>query len=114
MGPIGLPEILIILVIALLLFGPKRLPEFGRTIGKALGEFRRATTDLKRSIDVEMLSTEPTRPEPSTRAASAAAAAAAAPVARDAATDDSAGSDPSDPAEDDAEPLEPEDDRSVD
>ncbi len=50
-GSLGLPEILFILVIALLVFGPRRLPEIGRTIGKALGEFRRATTELKRSID---------------------------------------------------------------
>ncbi len=79
MGPIGIPEMLFILAIALLIFGPRRLPEFGRTIGKALGEFRRATTDLKRSLDVEMMTAEPTRPEPSTRASSAAAAAATAP-----------------------------------
>ncbi len=53
-GSLGLPEILFILVIALLVFGPRRLPEIGRTIGRALGEFRRATTDLKRSIDTEV------------------------------------------------------------
>ena len=53
-GSLGLPEILVILVVALLVFGPRRLPEIGRTIGKALGEFRRATTDLKRSIDTEV------------------------------------------------------------
>jgi len=53
-GSLGLPEILFILVVALLIFGPRRLPEIGRTVGKALGEFRRATTDLKRSIDTEL------------------------------------------------------------
>ena len=53
-GSLGLPEILFILVIALLVFGPRRLPEIGRTIGRALGEFRRATHDLKRSIDTEV------------------------------------------------------------
>lgn len=53
-GTLGLPEILFILVLALLVFGPRRLPEVGRTIGKALGEFRRATGDLKRSFDQEM------------------------------------------------------------
>ena len=53
-GSLGLPEILFILVVALLVFGPRRLPEIGRTIGKALGEFRRATTDLKRTIDTEV------------------------------------------------------------
>lgn len=53
-GSLGVPEILFILVVALLVFGPRRLPEIGRTIGRALGEFRRATTDLKRSIDTEV------------------------------------------------------------
>lgn len=53
-GSLGLPEILVILVLALLIFGPKRLPEVGRTIGKGLAEFRRATTDLKRSVNVEL------------------------------------------------------------
>jgi TatA/E family protein of Tat protein translocase len=53
-GSLGFPEILFILVLGLLIFGPKRLPEVGRTLGKGLREFRRATTDLKRSVEVEM------------------------------------------------------------
>lgn len=53
-GPLGAMEILFILVLALLIFGPRRLPEVGRTIGKALGEFRRATTDLKRTVNTEL------------------------------------------------------------
>lgn len=53
-GSLGLPEMLFILVVALLIFGPRKLPEIGRTMGKALGEFRRATSDLKRTLDVEM------------------------------------------------------------
>jgi len=54
LGSLGFPEILFILVLALLVFGPRRLPEVGRKVGRALGEFRRATGDLKRSIDREM------------------------------------------------------------
>lgn len=54
MGPLGIPELLFILVLALLIFGPKKLPEIGKTLGKAMGEFRRATSDLKRSIDTEI------------------------------------------------------------
>jgi sec-independent protein translocase protein TatA len=54
LGSLGFPEILFILLLALLVFGPKRLPEVGRKVGRALGEFRRATGDLKRSIDREM------------------------------------------------------------
>lgn len=52
-GSLGFPEILFILVLALIVFGPRRLPEIGRTIGRALGEFRRATGDLKRTFDQE-------------------------------------------------------------
>lgn len=112
MGPLGVPEMLFILLIALLIFGPKRLPEFGRTIGRALGEFRRATTDLKQSIDVEMMSTEATRPEPSTRAS---AAAAAGPVARDDSPDKAGDEDDTSPADEpagEASPAESEDDGS--
>jgi TatA/E family protein of Tat protein translocase len=53
-GSIGLPELIMILAVALLLFGPRKLPEIGRTIGKALGEFRRASNDLKRTIEEEV------------------------------------------------------------
>jgi TatA/E family protein of Tat protein translocase len=64
-GSLGLPEILFILLLALLLFGPRRLPEIGRTIGKGLSEFRRATNDLKRSIETEIeLEEAPRRPAP--------------------------------------------------
>ena len=51
---LGVPEILFILVIALIVFGPKRLPEIGRSIGKTLGEFRKATDDLKNTIEREV------------------------------------------------------------
>ena len=71
-GSLGIPEILFILVVALLIFGPRRLPEIGRTIGRALGEFRRATTDLKRSIDTE-LTLEETGPKAAAKEESTAA-----------------------------------------
>ncbi|MBN1355640.1 twin-arginine translocase TatA/TatE family subunit [bacterium] len=50
---IGFQEILIILVVVLIIFGPKKLPELARLIGKGLAEFRRATYDLKSAIDLE-------------------------------------------------------------
>lgn len=53
-GPIGGTELLVILVIVLIVFGPKRLPEFGRTIGKGLAEFKRASNDLRRSLEDEL------------------------------------------------------------
>jgi sec-independent protein translocase protein TatA len=51
MGPIGMPEMVAIFVIALLLFGPKKLPELGRTLGKAITEFRRASNELKATFE---------------------------------------------------------------
>jgi TatA/E family protein of Tat protein translocase len=53
-GSLGVPELLLIFVVILIVFGPRRIPEIGRTLGKALGEFRRATDDLKGSIEREV------------------------------------------------------------
>jgi TatA/E family protein of Tat protein translocase len=54
MGPVGVQEMIVIFLVALVLFGPKKLPELGRTIGKALTEFRRAQSELKATFDVHM------------------------------------------------------------
>ena len=51
---LGVPELIFIMVLALLIFGPKRLPEIGRTLGRGMSEFRRASNDLKRTINVEL------------------------------------------------------------
>ena len=61
-GPLGFPELIFILVLALLIFGPKRLPEIGRTIGRGMAEFRKASTDLKRTINTELALDEPVAP----------------------------------------------------
>ncbi|MBZ5589824.1 MAG: TatA/E family twin arginine-targeting protein translocase [Acidobacteriia bacterium] len=53
-GSVGLPELLLIFVVALLLFGPRKLPEIGKTLGKALNEFKRASNDLQRSLEEEV------------------------------------------------------------
>lgn len=57
-GSIGLPELLLIFVIALLLFGPRKLPDIGKSLGKAMGEFRRASNDLQRSLEEEVAADE--------------------------------------------------------
>ena len=58
MGNVGFPELIIIFVVALLVFGPKRLPELGRSLGRGLQEFRRASTELKSSIEREIQAAE--------------------------------------------------------
>jgi TatA/E family protein of Tat protein translocase len=58
MGPLGWQETAFIFVLALLIFGPKKLPELGKTIGKAMTEFRRASSELKSTWDREMASLE--------------------------------------------------------
>lgn len=54
MGPLGVQETVFIFVLALLIFGPKKLPELGKTIGKAMSEFRRASSELRATFDREM------------------------------------------------------------
>jgi sec-independent protein translocase protein TatA len=54
MGPVGVQEMVVILLVALVLFGPKKLPELGKTIGKAMTEFRRAQSELKATFEGHM------------------------------------------------------------
>jgi sec-independent protein translocase protein TatB len=51
---LGTTELLVIAVVALVLFGPRKLPEIGRSVGKALGEFKRASDDFKRTWEYEV------------------------------------------------------------
>lgn len=53
-GPLGGPELLLIFVVALIIFGPRKLPEVGKSLGKMMAEFRRASNDLKRTIETEV------------------------------------------------------------
>ncbi len=62
---IGMPELVLILVIALLVLGPKRLPEMARSLGRGMVEFRRASNDLRNSLTVPPEEPAPT-PEPPT------------------------------------------------
>ena len=54
MGPVGVQEMMVIFLVALVLFGPKKLPELGKTIGKAITEFRRAQSELKATFETHM------------------------------------------------------------
>jgi len=53
-GSIGMPELIIIFVIALIIFGPRKLPELGKSLGKSLAEFKRASNELKSTLEEEI------------------------------------------------------------
>jgi sec-independent protein translocase protein TatA len=53
-GSIGMPELIIILVIALIIFGPRKLPELGRSLGKSIGEFKRASNELRSTLEEQI------------------------------------------------------------
>jgi sec-independent protein translocase protein TatA len=70
-GSVGVPELIIIFTIALIIFGPRKLPELGKSLGKSLAEFKRASNELKNTLDEEIRledqrsaqrATEPPRP----------------------------------------------------
>jgi len=64
-GSLGGPELLLILVLALLIFGPRKLPEIGRTVGRSLAEFRKASSDFKMSLEHEVaIEQRPDAPQP--------------------------------------------------
>ena len=63
-GPLGFQEVLFILVLALLIIGPRKLPQVARTIGRTLSEFRKASTELKRSINAEIADEELRQSDP--------------------------------------------------
>ena len=53
-GPLGMQEMLIILVVALIVFGPRKLPQIGKTLGKSVAEFRRTSTELRSTLEREV------------------------------------------------------------
>ena len=58
MGPIGMPEMVVIAVIALIIFGPRKLPELGKSLGKSIAEFKRASNELKNTLEEEIRTEE--------------------------------------------------------
>lgn len=53
-GSIGMPELIVIFVVALIVFGPRKLPELGKSLGKSLAEFKRASNELRNTLDEEI------------------------------------------------------------
>jgi sec-independent protein translocase protein TatA len=51
---IGMPELIVIMLLALLIFGPRKLPELGKSLGRSLGEFKRASNELRSTLDEEI------------------------------------------------------------
>jgi sec-independent protein translocase protein TatA len=66
MGNIGVPELIVIFVVALLVFGPRKLPEIGKSLGKALKEFQRARSELISTVEEEVRKIESEPATPST------------------------------------------------
>ena|SRR5438309_728995 len=76
-GSIGMPELIIILVIALIIFGPRKLPELGRSLGRSINEFKKASNELRSTLEEEIRVDE--QREKATAAASATPPAATPP-----------------------------------
>lgn len=85
---LGMPEILLILAIALIVIGPKKLPELAKTLGRAMGEFKRSAQDFKRSIDIET-TVRDMEPPPATDLKKVIREANEAPAAKEGNTDPS-------------------------
>jgi TatA/E family protein of Tat protein translocase len=89
MGPIGVPELILIFVVALIFFGPRKLPELGKSLGKSLAEFKRASNELRNTLDEEIRQEErrtttppPAPPHPPTDPAALPSPAAPETIAR--------------------------------
>jgi len=79
LGSIGMPELIIIFLIALVIFGPRKLPELGRSLGKSIAEFKRASNELRSTLEEEIRMEE--RHAEAAKTIQAPPAAAASPTA---------------------------------
>ena len=83
LGSVGVPELIIIFTLALIIFGPRKLPELGRSLGKSLAEFKRASNELRNTLDEEVRLDEQRSTRPQEAAALPPADAARAPSVSD-------------------------------
>lgn len=80
-GSVGMPELIVILTIALIIFGPRKLPELGRSLGKSIAEFKKASNELRNTLEEEIRVDEQKRDADRIAAASATPATPVAPTA---------------------------------
>lgn len=66
---IGIPELIVIFIVALIIFGPKKLPDLGKALGRGLSEFKKATQEFKDSIEIDARPTRPQAPPPTATSA---------------------------------------------
>ena len=97
-GPVGGPELILILVLALLLFGPRKMPEIGRMVGKALAEFRSVTTEFKSTLNREVALDEIKKTRDDLQSVAGEVKGAVSTVVRDATAGDAAGTETKAPA----------------
>jgi sec-independent protein translocase protein TatA len=80
LGSIGMPELIVIFVIALIIFGPRKLPELGRSLGRSINEFKRASNELKNTLEEEIRVDEQRAAAPKPAAAAPTVEASAEPT----------------------------------
>jgi len=66
-GSLGMPELIVIFVIALIVFGPRKLPELGRSLGRGIAEFKKATNDFQNTLEEEVKADEARSKAPATQ-----------------------------------------------
>jgi len=78
-GSLGVPEMIVIFVIALIIFGPRKLPELGRSLGKSIAEFKKATNELHSTLEEEIRLDEQRSASEASKAAASSTTTPAAP-----------------------------------